>query len=83
MTTHRVEAAPRASTSRGERRTNATHRSTTDPEAKLYRKGDGVGAFLCHSGHAVTENRHGLVMSVRVDEAPPSSSHFARRLYGR
>ena len=54
---------------KGERRTNATHRSTTDPEAKLYRKGDGVGAFLCHSGHAVTENRHGLVMSVRIDEA--------------
>ena len=54
---------------KGERRTNATHQSTTDPEAKLYRKGDGVGAFLCHSGHAVTENRHGLVMSVRIDEA--------------
>jgi len=54
---------------KGERRGNATHRSTTDPEAKLYRKGDGVGAFLCHSGHALTENRHGLVMSVRVDEA--------------
>lgn len=54
---------------KGERRGNATHRSTTDPEAKLYKKGDGVGAFLCHSGHALTENRHGLVMSVRVDEA--------------
>lgn len=54
---------------KGERRGNATHRSTTDPEAKLYRKGDGVGAFLCHSGHALTENRHGLVMSVRIDEA--------------
>jgi transposase len=54
---------------KGERRANATHRSATDPEAKLYRKGDGVGAFLCHSGHAITENRHGLVMSVRVDEA--------------
>lgn len=54
---------------KGERRTNATHRSTTDPEAKLYKKGDGVGAFLCHSGHALTENRHGLVMSVRIDEA--------------
>ena len=53
----------------GERRGNATHRSTTDPEAKLYRKGDGVGAFRCHSGHALTENRHGLVMVVRVDEA--------------
>lgn len=54
---------------KGERRTNATHRSTTDPEAKLYKKGGGVGAFLCHSGHALTENRHGLVMSVRIDEA--------------
>ena len=54
---------------KGERRGNATHQSTTDPEAKLYKKGDGVGAFLCHSGHAITENRHGLVMSVRVDEA--------------
>ncbi len=54
---------------KGERRTNATHQSTTDPDAKLYKKGDGVGAFLCHSGHALTENRHGLVMSVRVDEA--------------
>ena len=54
---------------KGERRTNATHQSTTDPEAKLYRKGDGVGAFLCHSGHALTENRHGLVMGVRIDEA--------------
>lgn len=54
---------------KGERRGNATHQSTTDPEAKLYKKGDGVGAFLCHSAHALTENRHGLVMGVRVDEA--------------
>jgi transposase len=54
---------------RSERRTNATHQSTTDPEAKLYKKGDGVGAFLCHSVHALTENRHGLVMGVRIDEA--------------
>lgn len=54
---------------KGERRGNATHQSTTDPEAKLYKKSDGVGAFLCHSAHALTENRHGLVMGVRVDEA--------------
>lgn len=54
---------------KGERRGNATHRSTTDPEARLYKKGDGVGAFLCHSGHAITENRHGLVMGVRIDRA--------------
>ncbi len=54
---------------KGERRGNATHRSATDSEARLYKKGGGVGAFLCHSGHALTENRHGLVMGVRVDEA--------------
>lgn len=52
---------------KGERRTNSTHRSTTDPEANLYKKGDDVGAFLSHSAHAITENRYGLVMSVRVD----------------
>lgn len=54
---------------RGQTRRNATHRSTTDGEARLYRKGDGQPAMLCHSGHIVTENRHGLVMSVSVDEA--------------
>lgn len=53
----------------GQRRTNATHRSTTDPEAKLYRKGLGQPALLYHSGHVVTENRHGLVMAVSVAEA--------------
>lgn len=54
---------------KGEKRTNATHASTTDPEANLYKKGDGGGAFLCHGAHALTENRHGLVMGVRVEEA--------------
>lgn len=54
---------------RGQKRSNATHRSTTDAEARLFRKGDGQPAILCHSGHVVTENRHGLVMSVSVDEA--------------
>ncbi|MBX3378426.1 MAG: IS5 family transposase, partial [Phycisphaeraceae bacterium] len=54
---------------KGEKRANATHRSTTDPEAKLYKKGDGVGAFLCHSAHALSENRHGLIVAVRVEEA--------------
>lgn len=54
---------------KGEKRRNATHQSTTDPEARLYRKGDGVGAFLCHSAHALAENRHGLIVAVRVDEA--------------
>jgi transposase len=53
----------------GEKRSNATHRSRTDAEAKLYRKGNGQEAKLCHLGHALTENRHGLIMAVAVSEA--------------
>jgi transposase len=53
----------------GQKRSNATHRSTTDGEALLYRKGNGQPALLYHMGHAVTENRHGLIMAVAVTEA--------------
>ena len=53
----------------GQKRSNATHRSTTDGEARLYRKSDGQPARLYHMGHALTENRHGLVMAVAVSEA--------------
>ncbi len=54
---------------RGERRSNATHRSTTDPEARLMRKGRGQEAILAHSMHALMENRNGLVMGIGVEEA--------------
>lgn len=53
----------------GQKRSNKTHRSTTDPEARLYRKGDGQAAKLYHMGHALTENRHGLIMAVTPSEA--------------
>ena len=53
----------------GQKRSNATHVSTTDPEARLARKGDGQPAHLCHSGHVLMENRHGLVLAVEVDAA--------------
>ena len=46
----------------GEKRSNETHESTTDPEARLYRKGDGQPARLCYMGHALMENRHGLAV---------------------
>ena len=46
----------------GERRTNDTHVSTTDPEARLYRKGPGKEARLCFMGHALMENRNGLIV---------------------
>lgn len=54
---------------RGQKRTNQTHRSTTDPEARLARKSDGAPALLCHSGHALMENRHGLCLDIRVAAA--------------
>ncbi len=54
---------------RGERCVIDTHRSTTDPESRLYRKPSGVGAFLSRSMHALAENRNGLVVSVEVLEA--------------
>jgi IS5 family transposase len=46
----------------GERRRNATHASTTDPQALLYRKGAGREAKLCYQGHVLMENRHGLAV---------------------
>ena len=53
----------------GERRTNATHQSTTDPEARLYKKAAGQAAKLCYHGHVLMENRHGLVVDAQVSEA--------------
>jgi transposase len=52
-----------------EQRTNETHASTTDPEAKLYKKNRGSASKLSYMGHAVSENRHGLIVDVRVTEA--------------
>ncbi len=45
----------------GQKRKNDTHQSTTDPDAKLYRKGPGKEAKLCFMGHILTENRNGLL----------------------
>jgi transposase len=50
----------------GERRWNATHVSTTDPEARLMRKGRGREAKLSDHGHVLMENRHGLAVGARV-----------------
>ncbi len=54
---------------RGERRSNATHASTTDPEARLARRGAGREARLAYEGHVLMENRHGLVIAARVTQA--------------
>ena len=52
-----------------ERRSNETQQSTTDPQARLYRKGDGQPAKLCYMGHALMENRHGLAVGGGVSQA--------------
>jgi transposase len=53
----------------GETRSNDTHTSTTDPEARLYRKGKGKEAKLSYIGNALTENRHGLVVEAELGSA--------------
>lgn len=50
----------------GKTLTNDTHASTTDPDARLYRKSKGKEAKLCYMGHTLMENRNGLVMDARV-----------------
>ena len=50
----------------GEKRSNDTHASTTDPDARLFRKGPGKEAKLCFLGEAMTENRHGLIVDTRT-----------------
>ena len=46
----------------GEKRSNDSHASTTDPDARLYKKAAGQVAKLCHMAHLLMENRHGLVV---------------------
>jgi len=53
----------------GEKRSNDTHISITDPEARLHRKGKGKEAKLSFIGNAMTENRHGLVVEAELDAA--------------
>ena len=53
----------------GEKRKNDTHFSTTDPDARLFRKGAGKEAKLCHMGHLMMENRNALIVDARLTEA--------------
>lgn len=53
----------------GQKRCNETHVSTSDPEARLFRKGPGKEARLSYMGHATTENRHGLVVETGFTQA--------------
>ena len=53
----------------GEKRLNQTHASTTDPEARLFKKGKGKEAKLCFMGHVLMDNRHGLIITPRLTAA--------------
>src|SRR6266446_1455272 len=53
----------------GEKRKNDTHSSTTDPDARLFRKGAGKEAKLCHMGHVMMENRNALIVDAQLTEA--------------
>ncbi|MEM7777958.1 MAG: IS5 family transposase [Pseudomonadota bacterium] len=61
----------------GKRRKNDTHASTTDPDAKLFRKGAGKEAKLCFMGHALMENRSGLVVQARLTQASGTAEREA------
>ncbi len=61
----------------GETRVNATHQSTTDPDARLFRKGPGREAKLCFMGHALMENRNGLVVDACLTRADGHAERVA------
>jgi hypothetical protein len=61
----------------GKRRTNDTHASTTDADARLYCKGPGKEARLCFMGHALMENRNGLVVGAVTTRASGHADRLA------
>ena len=68
---------------KGEKRANATHQSTTDPDAKLMRKGNGQPAKLSYGGHVLMENRSGLCVDLLITDATLAEHQAARQLLTR
>ena len=62
---------------RGQPRSNETHASTTDPDARLYKKAAGQAAKLCHLGHVLMENGNGLVVAAAVTKATGTAEREA------
>lgn len=62
---------------RGTKRTNETHESTTDPQARLYRKSHGTESKLCYAGHVLMDNRYGLAVDSQVTVATSRSEREA------
>ena len=61
----------------GEKRTNETHESKTDPDARLYKKGKGKEAKLCYVGHVLMENRNGLAVDGQITKATGTAEREA------
>ena len=61
----------------GSKRSNETHASVTDPDARLFRKGEGKEAKLCYMGHALMENRNGLVVEACLTHADGHAERIA------
>ena len=61
----------------GEKRSNESHESSTDPDARLYRKGNGRESRLCYMGHALMENRNGLVVAGALSRASGTAEREA------
>ena len=64
---------------KGEKRCNDTHTSTTDPDARLYKKSEGDKSQLCFMGHVLMENRSGLVVDVEVTHATGTAEREAAK----
>ncbi len=62
---------------RKEKRSNETHASTTDPDARLYKKAQGQASRLCHMGHVLMENRHGLIVDALLTKATGTAEREA------
>lgn len=62
---------------KGQQRKNATHQSTTDPDARLHKKSKGAASQLCFMGHALMENRNGLVVDSRLTQASGTAEREA------
>ena len=74
------EGTPREADFHGQRRSNATHQSSTDPEARLYKKSKGAEAKLSYLGHVVMENRNGLLVRTMVTQADGTAERDAALL---
>jgi transposase len=62
---------------KGEKRTNQTHQSTTDPQARMYKKAKGKESKLCYLGHVMMENRNGLAVNARITKASGTAEREA------